>query len=280
MKIKCYGSRGSIPVSGKEYIKYGGDTCCITICSKKGELLVIDAGTGIRKLGNELIKDSQHEFSMIFTHAHWDHLMGFPFFKPIYDSRFTINLYGCPFVPNMTVKDMVGSTMHTPNFPVDVDDCQAIINYNEIKYSAFNLGSLKIIPIFLSHPNGGVGYKIIEDNKSFVFLTDNELAFRHPDGLDFIDYVRDCKDVDLLIHDAEYLPEEYPRRKKWGHSTYEDVAKLAIGSNVKQLGLFHHNQDRTDDEIDKIVDSCQMLLNKSHKTTQCIAITSGQEIIL
>jgi len=280
MKIKCYGSRGSIPVSGVEYNKYGGDTCCLAITSKTNDLLIIDSGTGIRKLGNELIANSHREFSMIFTHAHWDHLMGFPFFKPIYDSRFKINLYGCPFVPNMTVKDMVASTMHAPNFPVNVDACRADIKYIDIKYSAFNIGSLHIIPIFLSHPNGGVGYKIIEDDKTFVFLTDNELGFRHPDGLDFIDYVRDCLNVDLLIHDAEYLPEEYEKRKTWGHSTYKEAVKLATESHVKQLGLFHHNQDRTDDQIDSIVDRCNQQLLKSKTKTQCFGVRSGQEIEL
>ncbi len=280
MKIKCYGARGSTPVSGQEYIKYGGNSTCITVTSNSGDLVIIDAGSGIRRLGNELLNSEHHSVSMIFTHAHWDHLLGFPFFKPLFHRQFSINIYGCPFAENKTIIELLAGTMEPPYFPVDLNTCKANIRYTEVMLSAFQIGSLQIIPIFLSHPNGGIGYKFIEDGKSFVFLTDNELGFRHKDGLDFIDYVRDCKNIDLLYHDGEYKQEEYGNRMRWGHSSTSDLIKLSLAANVKNVGIFHHNQDRSDEEIDEMVAHCQELLANANSDINCFAVAEGSEYIL
>jgi phosphoribosyl 1,2-cyclic phosphodiesterase len=280
MKISCYGSRGSISVSGKDYLKYGGDTTCITVTSKNGDLIIIDAGTGIRKLGNELIEQEIKNFSMIFTHAHFDHLCGFPFFKPLYSDQFNIDLYGCPFATDKTIKDMIAGTMNPPHFPVDINAINAKIKYNTVKYSPFSVGTINVIPIQLSHPGQGIGYKFVEDDKVFVFLTDNELGYRHKGGLAFKDYVHECKNVDLLIHDAEYDEQEYQFKKTWGHSTYNDATKLALEANVKRFGLFHHNQDRADNEIDTIVNASQDIVNNANSSLECIGISSGYQIEL
>jgi phosphoribosyl 1,2-cyclic phosphodiesterase len=280
MKIKCYGSRGSLPVSGKEYLKYGGDTTCILVTAKTGEIVIIDAGSGIRKLGNEILQQDNHDVNVIFTHAHWDHLIGFPFFKPLYLKKFNINVYGCPFTHTDSIKNLIAGTMQIPHFPVDLSAINANLKFIDVKYSQFEIGSLKIVPIFLSHPNGGVGYKITEDGKSFVFLTDNELGYCHENGLNFVDYVRDCGNVEILFHDGEYTPEEYKKRKTWGHSSYEDATRLAIESNVEQLGIFHHNQDRLDDEVDDIILKCQAQIDASGSDIDCYGVYQGLEITL
>jgi phosphoribosyl 1,2-cyclic phosphodiesterase len=281
MKIKSYGSRGSIPVSGKQYLKYGGDTTCITITSKDGDLVIIDAGTGIRRVGNDLVSSGgPHNVSILFTHAHWDHLIGFPYFKPLFNSKFEISLYGCPFIDNNSVKDMIAGTMKDPYSPIDLHAFSAKINYNNVKYSSFNVGSLSITPIHLSHPNQGIGYKIVEGEKSFVFLTDNELGHRHHGGLEIKDYIRDCKNVDLLFHDGESTDNDFPLKRTWGHSSYKEATDLALKANVKSLGIVHHNQDRSDEQVDEIIADCNRIIKENNGSFECFGVTAYTEIDL
>jgi len=279
MIITCWGSRGSIPVSGKDYIKYGGDTTCLEIQARSGDIIIIDAGTGIRRLGNKLIKEGIHSYNFIFTHAHWDHLMGLPFFKPLFSSQTKINVYRCPYSDTYAEK-MITRVLTPPYFPVKYSDLSAEFSYGKGCPDQFQIGSITVVPIHLSHPNGGMGYKFIEDEKSFVFLTDNELGFIHPDGLTLNDYVDFSLHADLLIHDAEFTPDEYHRYIEWGHSSYADVLKLASQADVKKLGLFHINQGRTDDTMDAIVDACRQEIVKQGYHFECIAIGSDMSFEL
>lgn len=279
MIIRCWGARGSIPVSGPEFLIYGGDTTCIEIRTKDDEIVIIDAGSGIRRLGNSLIAEKRLEYHMIFTHAHWDHLMGFPFFKPLYFERARVNMCGCPF-PNASIQEMIQRVMSPPHFPVKYSDLRAAIDYSGTCEGAFTIGSLTVVPIFLSHPNQGNGYKFIEDGKTFVFLTDNELTFRHPGGLDYDDYLQFSTGADLLIHDAEYIEADYKTKKEWGHSVYTDALKLALEAGAKKLGLFHHNQERTDREIDIIVQDCRNIVERKGADLECFALTQDSEIRL
>ena len=279
MIIKCWGARGSIPVSGSEYLKYGGDTTCIEIRTKNDEIIIVDAGSGIRRLGNKLIAENRREFTMIFTHAHWDHLMGLPFFKPLYSPKTRITICGCPFTQS-TVKEMISHVMSPPYFPVHFDDIRAKITYEGECKNSFPCDSIAINPISISHPNQGLGYKFVEDGNSFVFLTDNELSFRHPGGLDFQDYCSFSSHADLLIHDAEYTEEDYKRTKGWGHSVYKDTISLALEAKVKKLGLFHHNQERTDEGVDQIVEDCHKIIEETHSSLECFAVSQDMEIRL
>lgn len=277
MIIRCWGARGSIPVSGKEYVKYGGDTTCIEIRTKDDEIIIIDAGTGLRKLGNRLLAEDRHEYNMILTHAHWDHLLGFPFFKPIYSKQTRINMFGCPFAQG-SIKDMLTKSMSPPHFPVKLEDAGAEIEYYGACKDAFQVGSVKVTPIRLSHPNQGLGYKFVENKSCFVFLTDNELTFRHPGGLDFGDYVEFSRGADLLIHDSEYTEEEYRSTKGWGHSIYTDALRLALEARVKEFGLFHHDQERSDAEMDGIVEDCQRTVDNRKSSLECFAAYQGMEV--
>ena len=137
-----------------------------------------------------------------------------------------------------------------------------------------------ITPIALSHPNQGTGYKFEEDGKCFVFLTDNELGFRHEGGLDFQDYLNFSKGADLLIHDAEYTEEEYKKTRSWGHSVYKDALKLALEAGVKKLGLFHHNQERFDTAVEAMVDECHKEIARRGATMECFALRQGTELAL
>lgn len=279
MLIKCWGSRGSIPVSGPEYVKYGGDTTCIEIRSRSGEIIIVDAGTGIRRLGNKLIKEKETRYNFIFTHAHWDHLMGFPFFKPLYSKNTEIRMHRCPF-PRRFVENMINTVMAPPNFPVKYSDLKARFVYEEGCPTNFAIGSVAIEPIPLSHPNRGSGYKFIEDGKSFVFLTDNELDFVHPGGCTYADYVRFAKGADLLFHDAEYTDEEYRLTREWGHSRYREALDLALEAEVRQFGLFHLNQERTDAKMDVIVAACRDIIAERGRTLECMGVSTDMEFTL
>jgi phosphoribosyl 1,2-cyclic phosphodiesterase len=263
MFVKIWGARGSIPVSGQEYIKYGGDTTCIEIRSKNGRVIIIDAGTGIRRLGKDLLVQGLYDYDLIFTHAHWDHIMGFPFFRPLYSDRTSLRVHGCPFTEEF-VRTMLTKIMSPPNFPVTYGDLLAHIAYSDGCPEKFQIDSVTVMPIDISHPGGGKGYKFIEEGRSFVFLTDHELGYTHPGGLPRESYLQFCAGADLLVLDAEFTGEEYGRHRSWGHSSYLDTLNLAMEAGVKQLALFHINQDRTDRAMDKIVEHCRRVVRESN----------------
>jgi phosphoribosyl 1,2-cyclic phosphodiesterase len=279
MIIRCWGARGSIPVSGKQYLRYGGNTTCLEIRTKNGEIIIVDAGSGIRELGNSLLAENRHAFTILVTHAHWDHIMGFPFFKPIYSSKANITVWGCPFAQN-SLRDMLSRLMMAPNFPVNFDAIRASISYQETCVDSYKIDTMTITPIALSHPNQGNGYKFEEDGKCFVFLTDNELGFQHVGGLEYKDYLEFSRGADLLIHDAEFNETEYKSTRGWGHSVYKDALSLAIEANVKKLGLFHHNQERFDDAIDAIVNDCRQIITRRKAKLECFAVQQDMELVL
>lgn len=279
MIIRCWGARGSIPVSGKEYLRYGGNTTCLEIRNSQNDILLVDAGSGIRAAGNALIAEGRNDFTLILTHAHWDHIMGFPFFKPLYRHNTNVKVWGCSFAQD-SIKDMLGRVMSAPYFPINYDEVHTNITYQDVCGGFYELGGMTITPIALSHPNQGTGYKFSEAGKSFVFLTDNELGHQHPGGLSPEDYLNFCRDADLLIHDAEYRDDEYPKKRGWGHSTIEQSTKLALDANVKQLGLFHHNQDRLDDEIDSMVALCHQIIREQNSALECFAVHQMMELVL
>lgn len=271
MHITCWGSRGSIPVSGIDYIKYGGDTTCLEIRTNSDDIIIVDAGTGIRRLGNQLIDENRYCYNLIFTHAHWDHVMGFPFFKPLYTNETRLTMYRCPFHSEF-VETILSSIMTPPKFPVRYSGINAEMTYVGAYSTEFEIGSVTVTPIPISHPDKGSGYKFTEDGKSFVFLTDNELGFVHPGGLTYKDYLEFCTGADLLIHDAEYLPEEYPSTLKWGHSVFTKTLDLALEAGVEKLGLFHINQERTDQQMDKIVEICKQTIADKNSFLECFAV--------
>ena len=279
MFIRCWGSRGSIPVSGESYLKYGGDTTCLEIRAESGDIIVVDAGTGIRRCGNQLNSEGHHKYHLLFTHAHWDHIMGFPFFRPLHFSDSHLHLHGCPFDSDY-VKQFLSQVMGKPHFPVAYADIQAKISYEPFCPQKFQIGTVYIEPIAISHPDGGSGYKFTENSKSFVFLTDNELGYIHPGGLEYSEYVKIVNGADLLIHDAEYTPEEYRQHKKWGHSVYVDTLKLAMDADCKTLGLFHLNQERTDLEMDRMVDECKQIIAEGNNSINCFGVSCDWQMTL
>jgi len=277
MLIRFWGARGSTPVSGRQYLKYGGDTACVEVRTPGGEVIVVDAGTGIRRLGKLLASEKVSSCSMLFTHSHWDHIMGFPFFQPIYRKDFKLRIIGCP-LSRTSVREMVAKIMEPPNFPVKFEAVSASISFNPFCENNLEIDGVTITPVFLNHPNGGTGFKFTEKGRSFVFLTDNELDFHHPDGLGFEQYANFCRGADILVHDAEFTAEEYASRISWGHSTFDRAFDLARAAEVKCLGLYHHNQDRSDDELDRRVEELNARAAREGLALQVFAVSPELEM--
>ncbi len=279
MLVRCWGSRGSIPVSGKEFIKYGGDTCCIEIRTRNDEIIIIDAGSGIRRLGNHLMAEGRHEYALLFTHSHWDHILGLPFFKPIHAAETRMKIHSCR-MPLDKVRSLVAHTLEQPYFPVPYDQVAARIEYSEPRIDSFKIDSVTVSTIPVSHPNQGQGFRFDEDGVSFVFLTDNELSFVNDGGLETDKYVEFSRGADLFIHDAEYTRTEYEIRHGWGHSYYKDALETAIKAEVGSFGLFHHNQDRTDLQVDSIVAECHDYLSSKKHKLDCFGVAQDFEVML
>ncbi|MFO7749453.1 MAG: MBL fold metallo-hydrolase [Desulfobacteraceae bacterium] len=279
MEIKCWGSRGSISVSGKEFLKYGGSTTCIEVTAASGETVIIDAGTGIRSLGADPDAGSRHHYHLLFTHLHWDHIAGFTFFQPLLNEKCTVEIENSTF-SHRPLKEILDFLINPPFFPVTMEAFKAQIYFKAPRTERFSIGSLEIETIPLSHPGGGYGYRFMENNRSFVFLTDNELAFDHPSSRGFDSFLDFSRNADLLFHDGEFTPEEYPSKTGWGHSSYTDVLDLAQRAGVKKLGLFHINQERTDRQMDKIVHQCRTLVKKQKTLLDCFGVAAGMHFRL
>ncbi|GAF88695.1 unnamed protein product, partial [marine sediment metagenome] len=165
MLIRCWGARGSIPVSGEQYLKYGGDTTCIEIRTRDDQIVIVDAGSGIRRLGQRLLEEDRREYTLLFTHAHWDHVMGWLFFKPAYLKGTRIAVYGCPF-DQPSIESVLRSLMGPPYFPVTFDTIAAECTFHDTCVGPPAIGSLTVTTTFLNHPNQGLGYRFVEDGKS------------------------------------------------------------------------------------------------------------------
>jgi phosphoribosyl 1,2-cyclic phosphodiesterase len=287
MQIKIWGCRGSLTTPGRNTLRYGGNTTCVEIRRPESPLIIIDAGSGVRELGKVLMAQKDlAEIIWLFTHAHWDHLNGFPFFLPAYSPRFQITLCGGPMAQE-SLRRYLSQQMEPPYFPITFNLLKAKFVFGcscgKPDCAAQLPGAsaaLKCFAIPLSHPNGGYGFKLFDQGKTFVFLTDNELGFIHPAGLTRSEYLKHCAGADLLFHDAQYTDEDYQRTRGWGHSTYADAVDLALEAGVKRLGLFHHDPDRTDDDLDRQVEFCRARIAQAGGRLECFGCVEGMEIDL
>ncbi len=279
MEIIFWGSRGSVPVCGPEYARYGGETSCVEVRSDKGGRIILDAGTGIRRLGASLLKEQASRADLFFTHTHWDHIMGLPFFQPLYQHGFRLNLYGQPRLQGDLPKLVFKNLLRPPHFPVPYNQVMSGIDYQEFQ-SGLEMQGFYLETIVLSHPNLGQGFRISSDGRTFVFLTDNELGYCHRGGASFEEYARFARNADLLVHDSEFTPAEYRHKKGWGHSTCTQAMELAAASRAKRLGLFHHNQDRSDHGVDDMVQQCAGEINGKGMALECFGVFQGQVVRL
>jgi len=271
--IRFWGVRGSIATPGKSTIKYGGNTPCIEVrCGN--EIYIFDAGSGLRLLGRKLIKEKIDNINFLFSHFHWDHIQGFPFFFPAYVKKFNITMYGESKLSYSFEQLFTGQIMF-PYFPVSLGEMGAKINFVEIKKDdLIDKGNVKIKIARLNHPGGCVGYRLEYQGKSFVYATDTE----HFNCID-PSLLKIAKDADLIVYDCNFTDEEYSGvngfpHTGWGHSTLTQGIKLAREANVKKFIIFHHDPDHDDDFIDDLEKKAQKEFKESY------AAFEGMEIVL
>ncbi len=250
MRVKYYGVRGSLPIPGRSTIRYGGNTACVRIIVGS-TLLILDGGSGLRTLGNELM---QSEFGLgkgtahiLFSHAHWDHINGFPFFPPAYVKGNRLILYGSRN-SDTSLKHILALQQNYINFPVRLDDMSASFEFIELRAGRETTCAEARISCFaLNHPAGSFSYRIEHNSKTVIYATDYE----HKATLD-LKLVEFVKDADLLIYDTMFTPEDYEDKRGWGHSHYLEGIKIAKAAKVKQLHLFHYSPDYNDAFIDNL----------------------------
>jgi anti-anti-sigma factor len=250
MKIKFWGTRGSIPCPEPNMIKYGGDTSCVEIRVGK-QMFILDAGTGLRRLGASLLADSEWEGKahVLLSHTHWDHIQGFPFFVPVFMPQTQLTICGA-FRADCRLDECLEGQMSNLYFPVKMKELPSKLKFLEMIEETQEFGGVKITTRALHHPQGCFGYRIDDGKHVVVYATDTEpLPDRTNDKL-----LELAQGADILIHDSQYTPEEYARSKKgWGHSTWKDCVTLAAEAQVKTLVLFHHDPYHDDDAVDNMV---------------------------
>lgn len=251
--VKFWGVRGSIPTPGKTTVRYGGNTSCVEMVVG-GRRLIFDGGTGLQELSKDLMQDLPDELYMFFTHYHWDHIQGFPFFAPAFTPGHKLKIYGAvPENGDSLQKHFIERVLH-PNSPIPLDNLTDTIEFVDVKCgTTFELDDIKIETGPLNHPNTAMGYRITWNGKSIFYCTDTEHL---PDCIDE-HVLKLAQDVDMLIYDAMYTDEEYhnPKAPKigWGHSTWQEGVKVAKAANVKTLVVFHHDPNHSDDFLDALV---------------------------
>jgi len=278
MKIKFWGTRGSTPVPGKDTIIYGGNTTCLEMDLMSGKKIIIDAGTGIRSLGNELESYQENiDIYLLITHIHWDHIFGFPFFSPIYQPSTKIQVDGY----NLCMKGLrysFDNKMGDGFWPIRFEELSADIQFiDKLKNGYLEIDGAIIDTVPLRHPQGGLGFRFQEEGKTFVFLTDNELDVADKS---FSDYITFCKEADILIHDSHYTPEEIMKHRGWGHSDYQSAIDLALKANVKKLVLFHHAPERKDSDMIKLTILCQDLIKEKNADLEIEAAKENSVLVL
>ncbi|WP_282114471.1 MBL fold metallo-hydrolase [Pseudoalteromonas arctica] len=249
MKVEFFGVRGSMASSGSNTHIFGGNTSCVYIEQNNGKDLILDSGTGIVELGTRLL-ETQSPINILLTHNHWDHIQGFPFFKPIYQPNRDITIT-VGNVDDKKSQDAILKQMSGSYFPVCYQDLPASITLNTDLSSQkqFTLNGFLVSTAPLNHPGGGTAYCIKADDKKVAYVTDNELNPPEKANTSISEWVNFIEGADLLIHDAQFIDADLPLKHGWGHSTIDQVAELAIKASIKNVVIISHDPSRTDEQL-------------------------------
>jgi phosphoribosyl 1,2-cyclic phosphodiesterase len=280
MNVEFWGTRGSIPTPERLYMKYGGNTPCleVTLQDDDEHILILDAGTGIRQLGLDLMKRPDRiRIYLCVTHFHWDHLQGIPFFAPLYSERCECTFVGCDPIDG-TFEDILYASVHPPYFPVGFEEFKARVDFMNQCQGEFDIGKYRIGVNRINHPGGAVAYRIRADQRTIVYMTDNEIASSQSETDLYQDCIEFCRGTDLLVHDAQYTPEEYMDKKGWGHSSFEEAVHFAIDCGAKKLALFHHDPEHDDEVIDDMLERSHHILSQRGSPLECCGAREGLKL--
>jgi phosphoribosyl 1,2-cyclic phosphodiesterase len=259
MHVRFWGVRGSVATSGAHVARIGGNTSCLEVQSQ-GQRLILDAGTGLRALGDELTKaGGALEATMLFSHLHWDHVQGFPFFGPAWHPQSKLALYGPGSDGDVQLRSVLSKQMEPPNFPVPLAAMRAKLDFRSaLPFTPFETGPFRITPFEVPHPQGCIGYHVEADGQRFVYMTDVEVEARTLDPR----VAELISGADALVLDAQYTEAEYagtvgPPKKGWGHSTNVEAARVAQLVSVERLFLFHHDPSHADEQVENMAEEAR-----------------------
>lgn len=282
MKIRFWGTRGSLAKPGPSTLRYGGNTSCVEVRTDAGTLAVMDCGTGSHELGQQLLRAGQPGGHLFITHTHWDHIQGLPFFAPLFTPGMSWNLYGPGGLGSRFEATLAGQMEYT-YFPVALEQLAAQLKYHDLAEGAHELGELKVVSRYMNHPALTLGYRPEAGGRSVVYAVDHE-----PHSVHFIEpgvpahqqdreHLEFMAGADLVIHDAQYTLEEYPKKVGWGHSPAEVVVDYAVAAGVKLLALYHHDPLRDDASLEALLEICR---RRADDRVEVIAAAEGLEIEL
>lgn len=288
--LKLWGTRGSVPVSGAHHTRFGGNTACLEIRRANHEI-IIDAGTGIRALGDELLTTKFREIHLIIGHNHWDHVIGFPFFQPLYRSDFVVHIYG-PTHYGKNTEAALQQILEPHHFPVRLDELKCTLHFHEVAPGdTIGIGDVKIDTCACDHPGGALGFRIHQPGHSLAYMTDNEFlkGYRgHPNQItldsealapyrDFVEFVRGA---DLLIHEAQYTPREYAARIGWGHTSMSNAAALLRLAGIREWVVTHHDPAATDDRLRSRLQLMWQILRECGTHCHVSMASDGMKLLL
>ncbi len=281
MKVRFWGTRGSIPTPGHRTAEFGGNTSCVELCSNDGATLVLDCGTGIRVLGLDMLRRTgPHRIHLLIGHTHWDHIQGFPFFTPAFLPATELNIYGSvTFQRNL--EDSLSGQMQYSYFPVKLQDLASRIHYTELEEGFFRIGEILVETQYLNHTAPTIAYRITCDGATVAYVTDHEPfwnspgpVFQHPGDQRHIEFLRGA---DLIIHDAQYTSEEYRTKLGWGHSPADYVTDVAIAAQAARVALFHHDPTHDDEAIKHMQDVQRARARAAGSSVDVFAAAEGME---
>jgi phosphoribosyl 1,2-cyclic phosphodiesterase len=284
--VTFWGTRGSIPTPGAQTARYGGNTPCVAVEGAGGQLVILDAGTGIRVLGLHLVEKQNGavKVEILLSHAHWDHIQGLPHFKPFFAPGNTVRIWGTR-QGTASLEAILRQQMDPAVFPVPLDALSAQLTVQQVDVPEFSIGEFRVRTIKLRHPGTTLGFRLtpVKGGPSLAYVTDNELG---PGGHYDVpstwrkDFVAFLSGVDLLIHDAMYTPAELALHRGWGHSTYEEAVTLAQDTGAKRLVLFHHEPEHNDEMMDGLVKAARTYAKKDGRPLEVLAALEGMELNL
>jgi phosphoribosyl 1,2-cyclic phosphodiesterase len=263
MQLKIWGCRGSVPSPGPMTVLCGGNTSCVELSLDDGTVLVLDAGTGIRDLGDDLVERGVRRIHLLLTHLHLDHVEGLRFFAPLFDPTVTVDVWGPPSTV-LSLEDSIARTFSPPLFPIDLGVVPAQVAFHDAPRQPWKVESALVTAALVVHPGPTLGYRIEADGARIAYLPDHEPALTGIEerSSDWISGAAIAEGVDVLLHDAQYFEDEYEQRIGWGHSSVTDTIAYAEALGVRRLVLFHHEPQHSDDDLSGLEDQAQQLVRQ------------------
>jgi len=280
MTVTFWGTRGSIPRPGRETLKYGGNTSCVSLEMTRDRLFVFDAGTGIIDLGRVLLAaGKRRKINLFISHPHWDHIQGLPFFQPLYQQGYEIAIHGTS-QGSLSLREVIAGQMESVYFPVTVREFASRTYFKEVAEGEFEIEGVRVRAISLQHPGMTLGYLVTgPGGKRVAYMTDNELIIGG-DAYNRGRLVAAVAGADVLIHDAQYLDGEYAGRVGWGHSAVSEVLKLAAEAKVKRLYLFHHEPHHDDETVAAKEALGRKIFAERGLAIECLAAAEGHSVTI